>query len=85
MRQSFPQTHDEKLAQLRELREQAVHSASEDAIEKQHAKGKLTARERVEQLLDPGSFEELDPFVRHRSYEFEMEKRRPYGDGVVTG
>ncbi|MGH2950685.1 MAG: carboxyl transferase domain-containing protein, partial [Solirubrobacterales bacterium] len=58
MRQSFPQTHEEKLAQLRELREQAVHSASADAVEKQHAKGKLTARERIEKLLDPGSFEE---------------------------
>ncbi len=55
MRTSFPETHEEKLAQLRELREQAVHSASEDAVEKQHAKGKLTARERIEKLLDPGS------------------------------
>src|SRR5258705_7147262 len=85
MREKFPQTHDEKLAQLRELREQAIHSASEDAVEKQHAKGKLTARERIEKLLDPGSFEELDTFVRHRTYEFEMQKRRPYGDAVVTG
>ena len=85
MRESFPQTHEEKLAQLRELREQAIHSASEEAVEKQHAKGKLTARERIEKLLDPGSFEELDTFVRHRTYEFEMQKRRPYGDAVVTG
>ena len=69
----------------RELREQAIHSASEEAVEKQHAKGKLTARERIEKLLDPGSFEELDTFVRHRTYEFEMQKRRPYGDAVVTG
>ena len=85
MRQSFPQTHEEKLAQLRELREQAVHSASEEAVEKQHAKGKLTARERIEKLLDPGSFEELDTFVRHRTYEFDMDKQRPWGDAVVTG
>ena len=64
---------------------QAIHSASEEAVEKQHAKGKLTARERIEKLLDPGSFEELDTFVRHRTHEFEMEKSRPYGDAVVTG
>ena len=58
---------------------QAVHSASEEAVEKQHAKGKLTARERIEKLLDPGSFEELDTFVRHRTHDFEMDKKRPYG------
>ena len=85
MRERNPVTHEEKLAYLGELREQAVHSASEEAVEKQHAKGKLTARERVEKLLDPGSFEELDTFVRHRTYEFEMQKRRPWGDAVVTG
>src|SRR5262245_49308106 len=85
MRQKFPETHEEKLAYLRELREAAIHSASEDAVEKQHDKGKLTARERIEKLLDPGSFEELDTFVRHRTYEFEMQKNRPWGDAVVTG
>jgi propionyl-CoA carboxylase beta chain len=85
VRQSFPQTHEEKLAYLRELREEAVHSASEEAVEKQHARGKLTARERIERLLDPGSFEELDTFVRHRTHEFGMDKRRPWGDAVVTG
>ena len=85
MRERNPVTHEEKLAYLRELREAAVHSASEEAVEKQHAKGKMTARERVEKLLDPGSFEELDTFVRHRTYDFEMQKRRPWGDAVVTG
>src|SRR3954451_22027006 len=85
MREKNPVTHDEKLAYLRELREEAVHSASQEAVDKQHEKGKLTARERIEKLLDPGSFEELDTFVRHRTYEFEMQKRRPYGDAVVTG
>ena len=85
MREKNPITLEEKLAYLRELREQAVHSASEEAVEKQHAKGKLTARERVEKLLDPGSFEELDTFVRHRTHEFEMDKKRPWGDAVVTG
>src|SRR5919202_281576 len=85
MRQSFPQTHEEKLAYLRELREQAIHSASEEAVSKQHEKGKLTARERIEKLLDPGSFQEMDTFVRHRTSEFEMQKNRPWGDAVVTG
>ena len=85
MRQTYPQTHEEKLNYLRELRDQAIHSASEAAVEKQHAKGKLTARERIEKLLDPGSFEELDTFVRHRTHDFEMDKNRPWGDAVVTG
>ena len=85
MREKNPVTHEEKLAYLRELREEAIHSASEEAVEKQHAKGKLTARERIEKLLDPGSFEELDTFVRHRTYDFDMQKRRPWGDAVVTG
>ena len=85
MREKNPVTFEDKLAYLRDLREQALHSASEEAVEKQHAKGKLTARERVEKLLDPGSFEELDTFVRHRTHEFEMDKKRPWGDAVVTG
>src|SRR6202046_3681266 len=85
IREKNPVTHDEKLAYLRELREAAVHSASEEAVEKQHARGKLTARERIDLLLDPGSFEELDTFVRHRTYDFEMQKKRPWGDAVVTG
>ena len=84
-RQKRPETFEEKLAQLEDLRYQAIHSASEDAVEKQHARGKLTARERVEKLLDPGSFRELDTFVRHRTYDFEMDKKRPWGDAVVTG
>src|ERR671939_943843 len=84
-RQKVPETYEEKLAQLEELRYQAIHSASDEAIEKQHAKGKYTARERVEKLLDPGSFKELDTFVRHRTYEFDMHKNRPWGDAVVTG
>ncbi|HEX7244670.1 MAG TPA: carboxyl transferase domain-containing protein, partial [Solirubrobacterales bacterium] len=85
MRERNPVTHEEKLTYLRELREEAIHSASEEAVEKQHAKGKMTARERIEKLLDPGSFEELDTFVRHRTYDFEMQKKRPWGDAVVTG
>ena len=79
------ETNAEKLAQLQELRDAAVHHASATAVEKQHAKGKYTARERIEKLLDPGSFQELDTYVRHRTHEFEMDKSRPWGDAVVTG
>src|SRR5437764_1975629 len=85
VRQKFPETYEEKLAQLKELREAAIHSASEQAVEKQHAKGKLTARERIEKLVDPGTFQEVDTFMRHRTYEFDMQKNRPWGDAVVTG
>ena len=79
-----PETYEEKLAQLTELREAASHSAPE-AEAKQHERGKHTARERVDKLLDPGSFQELDTFVRHRTTEFDMQKNRPWGDAVVTG
>ncbi len=58
---------------------------SAEAAERQHAKGKMTARERIDSLLDPGSFTELDALVRHRCHDFGMEARRPLGDGVVTG
>ena len=75
----------EKIQQLRELRKQAQLGGGPERIEKQHAKGKLTARERLEALLDPGSFVELDTFVVHRCYDFGLEKRRYLGDGVVTG
>src|SRR5256884_9332691 len=85
MREKVPETYDEKRGLLEQRRDEAIHSASEAAVEKQHAKGKLTARERVEKLLDPGSFQELDTFVRHRTYDFEMNKNRPWGDAVVTG
>jgi len=85
MREKSPETHEEKLEHLRELRDAAINSASEEAVEKHHAKGKLTARERIGVLLDPGSFQELDTFVRHRTHDFDMDKRRPWGDAVVTG
>ena len=62
-----------------------IHHASEKAVAKQHAKGKYTARERIEKLLDPGSFQELDTYVRHRTTDFEMDRNRPLGDAVVTG
>jgi propionyl-CoA carboxylase beta chain len=74
-----------KLADLENRLEEAVHAGSEKAVEKQHAKGRQTARERIEQLFDEGSFVELDELARHRSTNFGLEKNRPYGDGVVTG
>ncbi len=74
-----------KIQDLRDRLDEAVHAGSERAIEKQHAKGKMTARERIAKLVDAGSFTELDEFARHRSTTFGMEKNRPYGDGVVTG
>ncbi|KPI06034.1 Propionyl-CoA carboxylase [Actinobacteria bacterium OK074] len=74
-----------KLADLRRRIEEATHAGSARAVEKQHAKGKLTARERIELLLDEDSFTELDEFARHRSTNFGLEQNRPYGDGVVTG
>ena len=63
----------------------AASQGSDAAVEKQHERGKLTARERVDKLLDPGSFQELDTFVRHRTFDFDMLKNRPWGDAVVTG
>ncbi|WP_199485284.1 acyl-CoA carboxylase subunit beta [Actinomadura craniellae] len=74
-----------KIADLERRRYETVHAGSARAVEKQHAKGKMTARERIDALLDPGSFVEFDGLARHRSTNFGMEKNRPYGDGVVTG
>ncbi|MEU6327411.1 acyl-CoA carboxylase subunit beta [Streptomyces sp. NPDC047049] len=74
-----------KLADLQRRVEEATHAGSARAVEKQHAKGKLTARERIDLLLDEGSFVELDEFARHRSTNFGLEQTRPYGDGVVSG
>ncbi|MGY1841114.1 MULTISPECIES: acyl-CoA carboxylase subunit beta [unclassified Modestobacter] len=74
-----------KLADFERRVQEATHAGSARAVEKQHAAGKMTARERIEALLDPGSFTELDEFARHRSTNFGMDARRPFGDGVVTG
>ncbi|HEX6498379.1 MAG TPA: acyl-CoA carboxylase subunit beta [Micromonosporaceae bacterium] len=74
-----------KLADLRRRVEEATHAGSARAVEKQHARGKKTARERIKMLLDPGSFVELDELARHRTTNFGMAATRPYGDGVVTG
>src|SRR6476619_4629133 len=78
-------TTQERLAWLDELRDQARHAGSEASVAKHREAGKLLARERAEKLCDPGSFVELDRFVRHRESNFGMLDRRPYGDAVVTG
>ena len=72
-------------ARLEELRKEAMNPSGDAAVERQHARGKLTARERIDLLMDPGSFVELDMFTRHRSHGFGLENNRPWGDGVITG
>ncbi|HET7044144.1 MAG TPA: acyl-CoA carboxylase subunit beta [Gaiellaceae bacterium] len=79
------ETTQAKLAWLEELRDEALHTGSERAVERRRSEGRLLARERLVRLLDPGSFVELDRYVRHREAEFGMRERRPYGDAVVTG
>ncbi len=74
-----------KVAKLIELREEARLGGGQKRIDAQHEKGKYTARERIQMLLDEGSFEEFDMFVTHRCYDFGMDKSHTYGDGVVTG
>ena len=74
-----------KLAVFARRVDDATHAGSQRSVDKQHAAGKMTARERIEALLDPGSFTEFDEFARHRSVNFGMDAKRPFGDGVVTG
>ncbi|KAB8186512.1 acyl-CoA carboxylase subunit beta [Microbispora catharanthi] len=74
-----------KLADLERRRSEAAHAGSQRAVEKQHAKGKMTARERLAAFLDEGSFVEFDELARHRATAFGLDRERPYGDGVVTG
>jgi propionyl-CoA carboxylase beta chain len=76
---------DEKIERLKKLREESKKGGGEKRIQKQHEKGKLTARERIDLLLDKNSFEEIDAFVTHRSSAFGLEKQIIPGDGVVTG
>jgi len=75
----------ERNAELAKRRDQAVHAGSQKAVARQHARGKMTARERVEYLLDEGSFHELDLLVRHQATGMGLEDERPYTDGVITG
>jgi acetyl-CoA carboxylase carboxyltransferase component len=81
----IPHPIEERLERLAELREEALHAGSEAAVKRQHDRGKLTARERLEKLLDPGSFVELDMLARHRAHGFGIENTRPLTDGVITG
>ena len=74
-----------RVAELHAIREQARRGPSERATEAQRAKGKLTARERIELLLDEGSFNEVEPLRRHRATGFGLEAKKPYTDGVITG
>ena len=76
---------EKKLQKLAEMRAEALLGGGEERMKKQHAKGKLGARERIHFLLDKGSFEEIGMFVTHRSTNFGMERQRIYGDGVITG
>ena len=78
-------THQDKTTRLREMKYRSGLGGGEDRIKQQHKKGKLTARERIELLLDKGSFVELDRFVTHRSHDFGMADQQILGDGVVTG
>src|SRR6202050_1016611 len=75
----------ERLAERAERKNEALHAGSPSAVERQHAKGKLTARERIDYLLDEGSFQELDMLARHRAHGMGLEENRPYTDGVITG
>jgi propionyl-CoA carboxylase beta chain len=74
-----------RIEQLRELRDQALNAGNQRAVARQHEAGKLTARERIEALLDHESFQEIDQFVKHQAVGFGMEDRKPLGDAVVTG
>ena len=78
-------TLEDRIAHLEALREKNVEGGGAERVERQHAEGKLTARERIRLLLDPDSFFEIDPFVVHRSRDFGMEKKQVPGDGVVCG
>ena len=78
-------TAEDRIVSLRKLKDQAKLGGGARRIEQQHAKGKLTARERLERLLDDHSFEEIDAFVTHRATDFGLDRRRVPGDGVVTG
>src|SRR5215213_10014391 len=84
-RESGVPTNQERIERLEQLEADSLLGGGVERIERQHAMGKLTARERVELLLDPATFVELDAFVTHRSTEFGLAEHRPLGDGVVTG
>ncbi len=74
-----------KIAEFHRRNDQAMHAGSARAVERRHAQGRMTARERVDAFLDPGSFVETEELARHRAHDFGLDANRPYGDGVVTG
>ncbi|HUT26897.1 MAG TPA: acyl-CoA carboxylase subunit beta [Methanomassiliicoccales archaeon] len=76
---------EDKVKELREMKKRSRAGGGAERVEMHRMQGKMTARERVDTLLDPGSFVELDPFVSHQAYHFGMEKQKMLGDGVVTG
>jgi len=85
MPDSVPERETGRLEDLRARRDQAIHAGSDEAVSRQHARGKMTARERIEALLDPGTFVELDLLARHRAVGVGLDGDRPYTDGVITG
>jgi acetyl-CoA/propionyl-CoA carboxylase carboxyl transferase subunit len=78
-------TVEDRIAELRKRRKATLSPGGRDAARKQHDKGKLTARERLDVLMDEGSFVETDPFAVHRAHDFGMDRKRPPGDGIITG
>src|SRR6202142_1558372 len=77
--------HHDRLQELRQLNSEAEAGGGAERRDREHKQGKLSARERIALLLDEGSVEELDKFVRHHSHDFGMESQRPPGDGFITG
>jgi acetyl-CoA carboxylase carboxyltransferase component len=76
---------DQKIDNLAEMRQQSRQGGGTQRIEQQHSRGKLTARERLTRLMDEGTFQEIDPFVTHRTTDFGLANRKFLGDAVVTG
>ena len=77
--------HEDRLAELRERNAEAESGGGPERYARQRKEGKLSARERIDLLLDEGTFEELDKFVRHQSHDFGLDAQRPAGDGFITG
>ncbi|TFH03864.1 MAG: methylmalonyl-CoA carboxyltransferase, partial [Candidatus Thorarchaeota archaeon] len=77
--------HKDKFDKLTKLREESKLGGGEERIKKEHEKGRFTARERIDKLLDPGSFVEIDEFVVHRETGFGLAEKKVLGDGVITG
>ena len=78
-------TDNPKIQRLREMKAQSRLGGGKERIEAQHKKGRMTARERIDLLLDKGSFREIDAFIKHRTHDFGLEKNRILSDSVVTG